>query len=97
VLLVPQPLLGLRHPQHGVHGLHHGLHAPRVDADCAAQGRGATDELREHDDGLLWRVVSKRGALLPAHRVDVGDPVEPVADGADDAALGNQATFSNTV
>jgi hypothetical protein len=90
VLLVPQPLLGLRHPQRGVHGLRHGLHAPRVDADRAAQGRGATDELREHDDAPLGRVVSERGALLPAHRVDVGDPVEPVADGADDAALGSR-------
>jgi hypothetical protein len=28
------------------------------------------------------------GALLPAHRVEVGDPVEPVAHGAHDAGVG---------
>ena len=48
--------------------------------------------------GVRPRVEVDRSSVSPTGASWLRrDPVEPVADGADDAALGNQAAFSNTV
>ncbi|WVZ78137.1 hypothetical protein U9M48_025898 [Paspalum notatum var. saurae] len=84
VAAVPGLLLLRAHGDGGAHGVGDAVQVPRVHADRAAQRRRAPGELRQHDGAALPRA----GELLAAHRVEVGDPVEPVAEGAHHAAVG---------